>query len=110
MADQSAGKKRAIGYLVNLEPGSHPVVSVEGVGTCREPFARLVVRMDHRECDVVVAASAHLFFVDTSPLWMERFIAVAKRQGILIADATGARYDLRRSDDEAAFRARGTTQ
>jgi hypothetical protein len=107
MADPSSGQKRAIGYVINLGPGPHRLVSVEGVGTCREPFAQLVARMEHHECDVVVAVRVALFFIDTSPLWMERFITVAKRHGILVADASGAPYDLRRPGDEAAFRACG---
>lgn len=107
MADPSPVPKRAIGYLVDLGPGSHRMIAIEGLGTCREPFAQLVARMDNHECDVVLAMRAALFFVDTSPQWMERFVTVAKRHGILVADASGAKYDLRRPRDEAAFRACG---
>jgi hypothetical protein len=47
-------------------------------------------------------------FIDTSPMWMENFIATVKRRHALIADAeTGREYDLNDPDDEAAFRSVG---
>jgi hypothetical protein len=49
---------------------------------------------------LVIIAKAQYLFVDTSPMWMEKFIGTAKRQGMFIADATsGKEYDLRLLDD-----------
>jgi hypothetical protein len=99
---------RAKAYLVDTQPGYHRYVSVEGVGECREPFARMVQEMDEGKMDVVVAAKASLFFIDTSPMWIEKFIATAQRRGITVAGADNRReYDLRLLDDETAFRACG---
>lgn len=100
---------RASAYLVDTQPGYHRYVNVEGVGECREPFARMVQEMDEGKMDVVVAAKASLFIIDTPPMWMEKFIGTAKRRGITVADAdSGREYDLRLIDDETAFRACGT--
>jgi hypothetical protein len=100
--------KRVSAYLVDTQPGYHRYINVEGVGECREPFARMVQEMEQGTMDVVVAAKASLLFVDTSPMWMEKFITTAKRRGITVADAdSGREYDLRLVDDEAAFRAFG---
>jgi hypothetical protein len=69
---------------------------------------RTAEEMDEGTMDVVAAATASLFFIDTSPMWMEKFISTAKRRGIIVADAdSGREYDLRLIDDEAAFRACG---
>jgi len=68
----------------------------------------MVQEMEQGKMDVVVVAKASLFFIDTSPMWMEKYIATAKRHGIMVADAdSGREYDLRLVDDEAAFRACG---
>jgi len=73
-----------------------------------KPSARMVQEMDEGKMDVVVAPKASLFFVDTSPMWIEKFIATAQRRWITLADAdSGREYDLRLIDDEAAFRASG---
>jgi hypothetical protein len=99
---------RASAYLVDTQAGYHRYVSVEGVGECRELFAQMVQEMDEGKMDVVVAAKVYLFFVDTTPMWIEKFIATAQRRGIIVADAdSGREYDLRLIDDEAAFRACG---
>ena len=67
---------------------------------------RMVEDLERGVADMVVVAKASLLYVDTSPMWMEKFIATVKRQGVLIADArTQKEYDLRKSEDEAAFRA-----
>jgi hypothetical protein len=98
--------KRASAYLVDTQPGYHRYVNVEGVGECREQFAQMIQEMDEGKMDVVVAAKASLFFIDASPMWMEKFISTAQRRGILVADAdSGREYDLRLIDDETAFRA-----
>ena len=104
--EQPANKKRAASYIVDTEPGEHSYVFVEGVGECRAHFMRMVEALERGEVDVVVVAKASLLFVDTSPLWMEKFIATVKRRGILIADATEHKdYDLSKPGDEATFRA-----
>jgi hypothetical protein len=83
-------------------------VFVEGVGECRANFMHMVEGIDNGEVDVLVVAKAELLFIDTSPLWMEKFIATVKRHHILIADATRNReYDLSKPEDEEAFRALG---
>jgi hypothetical protein len=108
MPQDSEEGKRASAYIVDTQPGYHRYVNVEGVGECREQFAQMVQEMDESKMDGVVAAKASLFFVDTSPMWMEKFIATAQRCGILVADAdSGREYDLRLIDDETAFRACG---
>lgn len=101
-------RKRAATYAVDLSAGTHRYVSVEGVGECRERFAALVASMEQANLDVVVAAKAELLFVDTSPMWMEKFIATAQRHHITVADATSGReYDFASPQDEADFRALG---
>lgn len=106
----SQGQKRAIAYLVALEPGLHTYAFVEGLGECREPFMRLVTDMEQGRCEVVVALKAQYFWIENAAAWMERFIRAAQQQGILVADATdGRQYDLRVTADEAAFRAVGRT-
>src|SRR5690349_19049258 len=103
--------KRAASYTVDLSAGLYRYVSVEGVGECREQFAALVASMEQANIDVVVTAKAELLFVDTSPMWMEKFIATAQRNHITVADANSSReYDLASPQDEADFRALGRTQ
>lgn len=106
MPDGKGKGTRAIGYTVDLKAGYHRYVKVEGVGECRENFAKLVNDLEKGKADVVIVAGAQLLFVDTSPMWMEKFIATVKQRGVLIADAaTSQEYDLRKSTDEIAFRA-----
>lgn len=88
------------------QPGAHSYVFVEGVGECRKNFMDMVEGLEKGEVDVVVVAGAKLLYVDTSPMWMEKFISTVKRRGILIADAKqNKEYDLRKPEDEATFRA-----
>ena len=97
---------RAVSYVVDMEAGEHRYVFVEGVGECRAHFKQLVEDLEHGVADVVVVAKASLLYVDTSPMWMEKLITTVKRRGVLIADATTQQdYDLRKPEDEAAFRA-----
>jgi hypothetical protein len=108
MSHDQERNPRASAYLVDTQPGYHRYVNVEGVGECRELFAQMVQDMDEGKMDVVVAAKASLFFIDTSPMWMEKFISTAKRRRITVADAdSGREYDLRLIDDETVFRACG---
>ncbi len=108
MSNRLDKKRRAGGYLVDLQAGIHRYVFVEGVGECREPFMPLVADLENDKIDAVIVAKAHYLFVDTSPMWMEKFIATVKRRYALIADAeTGREYDLNDPDDEAAFRLLG---
>ncbi len=103
---QPAHQKRAVAYVVDTEPGPHSYRFVEGVGECRAHFMQLMEDLDKDVADVVVVAAAKLLYIDTSPMWMERFIATVKRRGVLIADAEqNKEYDLRQSEDEVAFRA-----
>ena len=106
MSDLHETRLRAVIYVVDLEPGIHSYAFVEGVGECREQFMRLVNDLEDRDIDVVVTARASYLFVDTAPMWVEKFIATVKQRGILIADTTTYRqYDLRVPEDETAFRA-----
>ena len=101
-------QKRAGIYTVDFQPGMHAFAYVEGVGECREPFMRLTNDLESGTFDVVVVYKAEYLFVDTSPLWMEKFIRTVKRNGIIISDATSGRaYDLRDAHDEDAFLALG---
>jgi hypothetical protein len=103
---QPEGRKHALMYLVDLEAGVHRYAFVEGVGECRERFMRLVEDMERPDIHAVIVAKAQYLFVDTSNMWMEKFIATAKRHHILVADAIGKRqYDLSDPRDEADFRA-----
>jgi hypothetical protein len=98
--------KRAVGYTVDLSAGMHHYTFVDGVGECRANFARLVESMGQATFDVVIASKAEYLFVDTSPMWMEKFIATAQRNHITVAAAdTGREYDLTNPQDEADFRA-----
>jgi hypothetical protein len=101
-------RKRAATYTVDVGAGTHRYVSVEGVGECRERFAAIVAGMEQANFDVIVAARAELLFVDTSPMWMEKFIATAQHHRVTVADATSGReYDFSSPQDEADFRALG---
>jgi len=103
---QPTHQKRAVAYVVDTVPGEHSYRFVEGVGECRAHFMKLVDDLDKGIADVVVVAAAKLLYIDTSPLWIEKFIATVKRRGVLIADAEqNKEYDLRQSEDEVAFRA-----
>jgi hypothetical protein len=108
MPGKPQDRKKAVAYMVDTEPGMHRYAFVEGVGECRENFRQLVEGMDRGDIQVVVAAKAEYLFIDTSPMWMEKFIATAQRNGITVADAqSGREYDLLKPDDEAAFRKLG---
>jgi hypothetical protein len=108
MSDKPMQGKRATGYLVDPHPGLHSYVRVDGVGECREPFARMIEEMSQDTFDLVAVYKTELLYVDTSPMWMEKFIATVQRYHILIADASrGRTYDLLNPADEAAFRAYG---
>ena len=104
--NQPAHQKRVVGYVVDMEPGEHSYRFVEGVGECRAHFMELVEDLEKNVADVVMVADAKLLYRDTSPMWMEKFISTVKRRGTLIVDAQHHKeYDLRRQEDEAAFRA-----
>lgn len=106
MPSEPPPRKRAFGYTIDTQAGFHRYVSVEGVGECRENFAALVASMEHPTFDAVVVAKAELLFVETSPMWIEKFIATAQRNHITIVAAdTGREYDLTTPQDEAEFRA-----
>ena len=99
---------RTAAYVVDTAPGKYAYTEVEGVGRCRPQFARLVTNMDAGNLEVVMVADVALFFVETSPMWMEKFIATVKRNGVRIVDTTAHReYDLREAEDLDAFRAQG---
>ncbi len=106
MSKEHKDNKKAATYIVDTKPGNHSYAFVEGVGECRANFMRMVEGIDKGEVDVIVVADAKLLYIDTSPLWMEKFIATVKRHHLLVANATHRTdYDLRRPADEAAFRA-----
>jgi len=101
-------RKRAVGYTFDPSAGMHRYTSVEGVGECRENFARLVADMERAEFDTVIAAKAENLFIDTSPMWVEKFIATALRYHVTVTDAaSGKEYDFSNPQDEADFRALG---
>jgi hypothetical protein len=108
MSHQTNKTRRFGGYLVDLQAGMHQYVNVEGVGECREPFMRLVADLENGKIDAVIVYKAKYLFIETSPMWMEKFIATVKRRRALIADAeTGREYDLNDPSDEATFRSLG---
>ncbi|HEV8189973.1 MAG TPA: hypothetical protein VGP82_00575 [Ktedonobacterales bacterium] len=97
--------KHVVGYTVDLSAGFHRYVSVEGVGECRENFAGPVASMEHPTFEAVVVAKGEYLFVDTSPRWIEKFIATAQRNHIKVAAVDTAREcDLANPQDEADFR------
>ena len=105
MPEKPRMKKKPAAYVVDTQPGNHSYAFVEGVGECRANFMRLVESIDTGDIDVVLVAKAELLFIDTSPLWMEKFIATVKRHHILLIDTTADReYRLDNPADEAAFR------
>ena len=54
------------------------------------------------------STKARYLFIDTSPMWMEKFIATVKLRHALIADAeAGREYGLIDPDDDAALRLLG---
>jgi hypothetical protein len=67
--------KRAAGYAIELQAGMHEYVEVEGVGECRANFFQLLQGMEDGAFDVALVYKASYLFVDTSPMWMEKFIA-----------------------------------
>jgi hypothetical protein len=79
---QTANRQpRAVSYVVDMEAGEHQYVFLEGVGECRAHFQKLVEDLERGVAEVVVVAKASLLYVDTSPMWMEKFIATVKRRG-----------------------------
>ncbi len=55
-----------------------------------------------------MVAKASFLFIDTSPIWMEKFIAMVKRHHIHIVGAMSQReYDFCKPADEADFQALG---
>ena len=105
MRKQPGNQKRAAMYIVDTQPGEHSYAFVEGVGECRKNFMDMVEGLEKGDVDVVIVAAAKLLSIDTSPMWMEKFIATVKRRDILIADAKAEKeYDLRQPADEVAFR------
>ena len=106
MPEKHFHDKRVAGFTIDLRAGYYRYVNVEGVGECREQFMKMVHDIELGKFDIVMVASAQLLFVDTSAMWMEKLIAAVKQHFVLIADATsGKDYDLRKSEDEVAFRA-----
>ena len=100
--------KNVAAYIIDLERKNPLYTTVEGVGKCRRNFANLVADLEKGDFGAVVVARAAFLFVDTSPMWMEKFIATVKRYHILVIDATSQReYDLCATEDELTFRAEG---
>jgi hypothetical protein len=79
---------------------------LKGLGECREPFAWPVRDLARDDISGASVYKVAYLFVDTSPMWMEKFLAAVKRHRVLIIDATRAReFDLNDPADEAAFHA-----
>lgn len=97
---------RVASYVIDLQAGNHAYAFVEGVGECRENFRQLVAGMECGTIDLVLVMKAQFLFIETSPMWMEKLIAAAKRHHITIVDAsTKEEFDLAIPSREAAFRA-----
>jgi len=100
--------KRVAAYTFDFRPGMYNYVTVEGVGECRANFARLVADMEQAKIDIVATTKAEFLFIDTSPMWIEKFIAIAQHHHISVVDITANReYHFSRPLDEADFRALG---
>jgi hypothetical protein len=68
----------------------------------------MLAALERGDAEAVIAAKAEYFFVLTSPMWTEKFIATVQRRGLLVVDAERYReYDLREPADEVAFREQG---
>ena len=77
----------------------------EGLGECRETFARLLQDVQKGEIGVILTPDAACLSIETSPDWMEAFIQAVKQHEVLIGDHSHELvYDLRDEDDEAQFR------
>jgi hypothetical protein len=57
-------------------------VAVEGAGECRENSANLFAGTEQGAFDVVIATGVEYLIIDTSPKWMETFIATAQSHHI----------------------------
>lgn len=77
----------------------------EGLGECRETFARLLQDVQKGEIGVILTPHAACLAIETSPGWMEAFILAVKQHEVLIGDHShDLVYDLRDEEDEAQFR------
>jgi hypothetical protein len=77
----------------------------EGLGECRETFARLLQDVQKGEIGVILTPHAACLAIETSPGWMEAFIQAVKQHEVLIGDHShDLVYDLRDEEDEAQFR------
>ena len=77
----------------------------EGLGECRETFARLLQDVQQGEIGVILTPDAACLPIETSPGWMELFIQAVKQHEVLIGDHShDLVYDLREEEDEAQFR------
>jgi hypothetical protein len=77
----------------------------EGLGECRETFARLLQDVQKGEIGVILTPDAACLAIETSPGWMEAFIQAVKQHEVLIGDHShDLVYDLRDEVDEAQFR------
>jgi hypothetical protein len=77
----------------------------EGLGECRETFARLLQDVQKGEIGVILTPDAACLAIETAPGWMEAFIQAVKQHEVLIGDYShDLVYDLREEEDEAQFR------
>src|SRR5260221_11687164 len=77
----------------------------EGLGECRETFARLLQDVQKGEIGVILTPDAACLAIETAPGWMEVFIQAVKQHEVLIGDDShDLVYDLREEEDEAQFR------
>lgn len=103
---QEVGRKRKVAvYAAAHEGKMRNFAYLEGLGECRETFARLVEGVQGGEIGVILTHDAACLVIETSPGWMEEFIQAIKLQRVLIGDRShDLLYDLCESDDETRFR------
>jgi hypothetical protein len=109
--DAQAGNNQTPASLMyNFDALQHAYTFIDmpGVGSCLQPFARLVLTLHQRKVDRIHTMDIRFLFFGTAQLWMELFLFVAKRRQILVVETrSNTTFDLREGLHEARFRRKG---
>jgi hypothetical protein len=103
--EQVAHDRKAAIYAAEHDGKMRNFAYHEGLGECRETFARLLQDVQKDEIGVIMTPDAACLAIETSPGWMEAFIQAVKQHEVLIGDHShDLVYDLHDEEDEAQFR------
>lgn len=103
--EQVAHDRKAAIYAAEHDGKMRNFAYHEGLGECRETFARLLQDVQKDEIGVIITPDAACLAIETSPGWMEAFIQAVKHHEVLIGDHSHDMvYDLHDEEDEAQFR------